>query len=456
MKFALDKTEKSIIRQGEIETSHGVILTPFFMPVGTVGSVKGMAPWELEDLGAQVILSNTYHLHLRPGEKLIKKLGGLHKFIGWNKPILTDSGGYQVFSFGKKLENNQDTRDKKQINPKSEVRNPIQIPDRNDQNFNKPEKLKASKAKSLVRISSDGVEFRSHIDGSKHFFTPEKVIDIQLDLGVDILMPLDVCPAGNANRKEIEKAVKLTIEWAKRSKRHFDKVINKSKLKSNNYNLKVANLKKLKSYDLQPEPPGLFAIVQGGLDLKLREECAKELIKLGMDGYAVGGLAVDYETRDMWSVVECMGKILPVDKPRYLMGVGTPDDIIQAVGLGMDMFDCVLPTRMGRHGCVFTRKINNSKLKSNNYNQKISNKLRSYKLQAGSYQLVNLLKSQYRTDSKVIEPGCGCPACKSGFSKAHISHLIRENEMLGLRLATMHNLFVYLGLVRNLRQNSFC
>jgi queuine tRNA-ribosyltransferase len=407
MKFKLYQNNRSQIRKGEIKTSHGVIRTPFFMPVGTVGSVKGVAPWELEDLGAEIVLANTYHLYLRPGKKLIKKLGGLHKFIGWDKPILTDSGGYQVFSLGKKLD-----------------------------------KLSAER-NSLVRISSNGVEFKSHLDGSKHFFSPEKVIDIQLDLGVDIIMPLDVCPAGNASKKEIEKAVKLTIEWARRSKKAYE-----------------ASAASRASQALRP---GLFAIVQGGLDPKLREECVKEVIKLDMDGYAVGGLAVDHETRDMWGVVELMGEILPKDKPRYLMGVGTPDDIVRAVNLGMDMFDCVLPTRMGRHGCVFTRKNQKSKIKNQNYGDSYSKKLKSpdatpssgipteaLGLKADEYELINLLKSQYRTDPEVIESGCGCPACGGGYSRAYISHLIRENEILGLRLATMHNLYLYLMLLRNI------
>ncbi|OGD63188.1 hypothetical protein A2215_01895 [Candidatus Berkelbacteria bacterium RIFOXYA2_FULL_43_10] len=432
MQFKLYKN-KSNLRKGEVRTSHGVIHSPFFMPVGTVGSVKGVAPWELDDLGAEIILSNTYHLHLRPGEKLIKKLGGLRQFMGWDRPILTDSGGYQVFSLGKKLDNNQDTKNNNQTNSNNQILN--------------SKKLKSYDLKpknSLVRISSDGVEFQSHLDGSKHFFTPEKVIDIQLDLGVDILMPLDVCPAGDASSKEIERAVKLTIEWARRSKKAFEAS--------------------------EACCPGLFAIVQGGLDPKLREECAQELIKLDMDGYAVGGLAVDHETRDMWGIVKLLGEILPKDKPRYLMGVGTPDDIVKAVNLGMDMFDCVLPTRLGRHGAVFVHKNGNNqetryKIQTNS-NIQASNpkkprptgevspgrriKASSWKLKADEYELINLLKSRYRTDPEVIEPGCGCPACKGGFSKAYISHLIRENEILGLRLATMHNLYLYLTLLKDI------
>jgi queuine tRNA-ribosyltransferase len=288
--FKLLKKSDSGVRIGELATPHGKIETPFFMPVGTVGSVKATAPWELNEMGAQIVLSNTYHLYLRPGEKTIKNLGGLHHFMGWNKPILTDSGGYQVFSL--------------------------------------------SRGEGLVKISEDGVEFKSHLDGSKHLFTPEKVIDIQLDLGVDILMPLDVCPSGKASLEEIKEATERTIRWAERAKTQFE-------LRIRNYGV--------------GERPLLHGIVQGGLDLKLRQYCAEELIKLDFDGYSVGGLAVDLETRDMWEVVKLMGEVLPVDKQRYLMGVGTPDDILIATKLGMDMFDCVLPTRMARHGSVYIK-----------------------------------------------------------------------------------------------------
>jgi len=377
MKFTLDKKPclpvgRSNKRVGTIKTPHGEIKTPFFMPVGTVGSVKGVSPDELKKLGAQIVLSNTYHLYLRPGEKLIKKMGGLHEFMRWDKPILTDSGGYQVFSLGSRGEGR----------------------------------------KSLVKITEEGVEFQSHLDGSKHIFTPEKVIQIQLDLGVDILMPLDVCPSGKASKAEVEKAVKLTIGWTERSKKYFNK--------------KTKGLK-------AEERPGLFGIVQGGLDSKLRTKCTKKLIELDFDGYSVGGLAVDHETRDMWKTVKLMGEILPEDKPRYLMGVGTPDDIKKAISLGMDMFDCVLPTRLARHGSVFVHKKNIKYQISNIKNME-------------EYTLINLLNSKYRSDKAVIEKGCACPACAGGFSRAYISHLVRSNEVLGLRLATLHNLHTYLSL----------
>ena len=399
MKFNLIKKLKSGVRVGRIKTKHGIIHTPFFMPVGTVGSVKGISPQELKDLGSEIVLANTYHLYLRPGEKVIKKLGGLHKFMGWDGPILTDSGGYQVFSLGKN---------------KSKIQNPKSKSPKGPPSGLKAENYRLEAKKSLVKIFDDGVEFTSHLDGSKHLFTPEKVIQIQLDLGVDILMPLDYCPSGKASEEEIKRSVKITINWAKRSKIYFDKKL------------------KARSYKLKAEMPALFGIVQGGLSLEFRKYCAKEIVKLNFDGYAVGGLAVDYETRNMWETVKLMGEILPINKPRYLMGVGTPDDILKAIQFNMDMFDCVLPTRLARHGSVY---IKNQKLKVKNKEE---------------YILINLLNSKYRTDGSVIDKNCGCPACQlgKGFSKAYISHLIRENEMLGMRLATLHNLYQYLELVK--------
>ncbi len=377
MSFKLIQKLDNGVRIGELDTPHGKIETPFFMPVGTVGSVKSVSPEELENLGAQIVLSNTYHLYLRPGEKLIKELGGLHNFMKWDRPILTDSGGYQVFS----------------------------LSDRGNK-----------KDASLVKITEDGVEFKSFLDGSKHLFTPEKVIQIQLDLGVDILMPLDVCPSGNASKKIVEEAIRLTTVWAKRAKEYFD----------------------LQIKDLPVEKrPLLHGIVQGGLYPDLREKSAKELIALDFDGYSVGGLAVDLETREMWDIVKQMGEMLPEKKQRYLMGVGTPDDIIKATKLGMDMFDCVLPTRLARHGNVYVKAERGAG-----------------KVEGDEYKLINLLNSQYRTDSDVIDIDCACPSCKNGkgFSKAYISHLLRSKEILGLRLTTLHNLWQYLYLMKELKK----
>lgn len=391
MAFKLIETKKNGVRIGKLKTSHGEIETPFFMPVGTVGSVKGVSSEELNALGANIILCNTYHLYLRPGEKIIKKLGGIHNFVNWQKPILTDSGGYQVFSLGQ-----EKTKGKTKENSRA--------------------------IKSLVRITEDGAVFKSFLDGSEHLFTPEKVIDIQLDLGVDILMPLDYCPSGKATKEEIREACRITIDWARRSKAHFEKQMKKSKIK----NCDSKSQKFIR--------PLLHGIVQGGLYEDLRRWCAEELIKLDFDGYSVGGLAVDNETRDMWETVKLMGEILPKNKQRYLMGVGTPDDILKATRLGMDMFDCVLPTRLGRHGNVY-----------------IKSKAESRKLKGREYELVNLLKSEYREDGGVIDPECGCPACKGGYKKMYISHLARSGEILGIRLTTLHNLWQYLDLLRLIR-----
>lgn len=421
MKFIFEKKLKSGVRVGKIETAHGIIYTPFFMPVATAGSVKSVSPDELNDLGAEVVLSNTYHLYLRPGEKNIKKLGGLHKFMNWNGPILTDSGGYQVFSLGK---------------------NNFQLPISNDQ-LKKNEKLIENcklkienSRQSLVKVMDDGVEFTSHIDGSKHFFTPEKVIQIQLDLGVDILMPLDYCPSGKSSPKEVKRSVDITIAWAKRSKKYFDKKI------AQLFDCPIVNSESneaMKQCNNKQAMPALFGIVQGGLDPDLRKYCAEKLIALNFDGYSVGGLAVDHETRDMWQTVKLMGKILPENKPRYLMGVGTPDDIIKATALGMDMFDCVLPTRLARHGSIYVKcQMSNVKTSTQNY------------------KLINLLNSKYRSDMNVIDKNCECYACQKGggFTRAYISHLIRENEIFGLRLATLHNLYQYLNLMRTIRKSA--
>jgi len=398
MSYKFIKKLKNGIRVGELTTPHGVIKTPFFMPVGTVGSVKSVSPKELKDLEAEIILSNTYHLYLRPGEKLIKKLGGLHNFMKWDRPILTDSGGYQVFS----------------------------LSDRN-----------GKKGESLVKISEEGIEFRSHLDGSSHFFTPEEVIDIQLDLGVDILMPLDVCPSGTADKKEIKRSVDLTIKWAKRAKLHFDERI-ASRVKRQNICAQRSTLN---------ARPLLHGIVQGGLDPELRRYCAEELIKMDFDGYSVGGLAVDLETRDMWNIVKLMGEVLPENKQRYLMGVGTPDDIVKATKLGMDMFDCVLPTRLARHGSVYVKRQVSSEKQPTAQRLALNAK--------PNFELVNLLNSKFRADEGVIDQNCGCYACQkgNGFSCAYISHLLRSNEILGLHLATLHNLWQYLELMRTLRED---
>jgi queuine tRNA-ribosyltransferase len=468
--FKLIKQLKSGVRVGRLSTPSGVIQTPFFMPVGTVGSVKGVSSEELKAIGAEIVLANAYHLYLRPGEKLIKKLGGLHKFMNWDKPILTDSGGYQVFSLGGKG------------NPKSEIQNPKQILnlknsnnknvlDLNNSDFDIVSDLDIRYSdfdpNSLVRITDDGVEFRSHLDGLKHFFTPEKVIQIQLDLSVDILMPLDVCPSGKASYEEVKRATDLTVKWAERAKKYFDK--------------KMRSARRVTRSASGVVRPILHGIVQGGLYPDLRKECAEKLIKMDFDGYSVGGLAVDLETREMWDIVKLMGEMLPKDKQRYLMGVGTPDDIIKATSLGMDMFDCVLPTRLARHGSVYCQK--NPKSEIRNPKQILNVKKENSKYVSDldirdlnfRYELLNLQNAKYRSDGGVIDENCGCPVCRvpkndkvreipskprhsgakgdsGGYSRAYISHLLKSKEILGLRLASLHNLHVYLELMRKLKK----
>jgi queuine tRNA-ribosyltransferase len=355
MKFKI-LTYDDQARLGVIETAHGKINTPVFMPVGTQGTVKTMANFELESIGAEIILGNTYHLHLRPGDKLINKLGGLHQFSNWEKPILTDSGGYQVFSLGE-----------------------------------------GSKEKSLVKITEEGAEFKSHLDGTKHLFSPEKVIDIQINLGSDIMMPLDVCPSANANRKEIERAVEMTSDWFKRAYEYYQK---------------------------KPNPKGaLFAIVQGGIYLDLRQKSFNELSRFKVDGFSIGGVANAGESKlKQRKALDNTLPLLPKEKPRYLMGVGMPEDILEAVERGVDMFDCVAPTRMARNGAVLTFK---GKMNINN--------------------------AKYKDDQKAIEPGCDCYACRN-HSRAYIRHLLTANEILGIRLTTIHNLRFMMRLMSDIRE----
>ena len=377
--FSIVKQSKiSQARLGELETAHGKIITPVFMPVGTLGAVKTVSPDELDDLNAEIILANTYHLFLRPGKKLIKKMGGLHKFINWNKPILTDSGGFQVFSLAHRR-----------------------------------------------KISEDGVEFKSHIDGKKHFFTPEKVIKIQEDLGSDIIMPLDHCTDYHDSINTIRQAVNRTTRWALCSKKAHKR---KNQM--------------------------LFGIVQGGVDKELRERSINNLIKIDFSGYAIGGNMYPFgETKDLRHKTENKKKFLPMlkfvadrlpyDKPRYLMGVGESSDIIAGVKLGIDMFDCVLPTRLARHGTVWTesKQISNPKSQILNKSQ-----FSNYK-----YTKLDLRKAKYREEKNPIDINCQCYTCRRGFFRAYLAHLIRENEVLGIRLLSIHNLYFLVNLVKKIR-----
>ncbi|HEY5633752.1 MAG TPA: tRNA guanosine(34) transglycosylase Tgt [Burkholderiaceae bacterium] len=340
-------------RRGRITTARGTIETPVFMPVGTYGAVKAMSPRELGEAGAQIILGNTFHLWLRPGLAVIERFGGLHRFNGWSRPILTDSGGFQVFSLG-----------------------------------------------AMRKISEEGVRFASPVNGDRLFLTPEVSMDIQKTLDSDIAMVFDECTPFEidgraATHDEAAASMRLSLRWARRSRERFDRGGN---------------------------PNALFGIVQGGMFEALRDESLAGLAEIGFHGYAIGGLSVGEPKEEMMRILAHTAPRLPQDRPRYLMGVGTPEDLVAAVGAGVDMFDCVLPTRNARNGWLFTR--------------------------FGDLRLRN---ARFRDDTRPIEPGCPCHACAS-FSRAYVHHLQRVDEILGARLATIHNLHYYLTLMREARE----
>ncbi len=355
MKFELLHTDtKSKARAGKITTDHGVIETPIFMPVGTQGAVKAVHMPELkDDVKAQIILGNTYHLYLRPGLDILEKAGGLHKFNTWDRPILTDSGGFQVFSL-------------------SENR----------------------------KLKEEGAEFRSHIDGSKHLFTPEKVMDIERTIGADIIMAFDECCPGDAEYDYAKKSLALTERW-------LDRCITRFKETEPKYGYEQA----------------LFPIVQGCVYPELRKRAAENVASKGMDGNAIGGLAVGEPTEKMYEMIEVVNEILPEDKPRYLMGVGTPINILEAIERGVDMFDCIMPTRNGRNGQLFT-----------------------------AYGTMNMRNKKWENDFSPIDPE-GASYVDRLYSKAYLHHLIKVNEILGLQIASIHNLAFYLWLVKEARKH---
>ena len=348
VKYELIKTCKQTgARLGRLHTPHGVIETPIFMPVGTQATVKAMTPEELKEIGTQIILSNTYHLYMRPGHDLIERAGGLHKFMNWDKPILTDSGGFQVFSLG-----------------------------------------------PLRKIKEEGVEFRSHLDGSKHFLSPEKATEIQNALGSDIIMAFDECAPYPADRQYVKNSLERTTRW----------------------------LERCKAAHKYPEKQALFGIVQGGMYKELREQSAKEITAIDLPGYAIGGLSVGEPKDMMYEVLDYTVPLLPEDKPRYLMGVGSPDDLLEGVLRGIDMFDCVLPTRIARNGTAMT-----------------------------SQGKVVVRNASYAEDFTSLDPECDCYTCKN-YTKAYLRHLIKCNEILGARLLTIHNLHFLLKMMENVRQ----
>jgi queuine tRNA-ribosyltransferase len=353
-----DTTTKA--RAGYFETEHGVVETPVFMPVGTQGSVKAVNQFLLDDeLKAQIVLSNTYHLYLRPGTDVIEKAGGLHKFMSWKKPILTDSGGFQIYSL-------------------SELR----------------------------KVKKDGVEFKSHLDGSTHFFSPEKVIQLQRSFGSDIMMPLDECTPYPCEYEYAKKSKELTSNWAKLNKETF--------------------VKSSSPYDIQQY---LFGIIQGSIYKDLREQSVKDLINLDLDGYAVGGLAVGEPVEMMYEIVDYTTDIIPEEKPRYLMGVGRPENILEAIERGVDMFDCVMPTRNARNAYLFTNS-----------------------------GVLSMRNAVYKYDFNPVDQECDCYTCKN-YSRSYIRHLFISKEILALELASIHNLYFYLNLMKEARKriidNSF-
>ena len=355
MTFELQYTDsKSNARAGVITTDHGQIQTPIFMPVGTLGSVKAVHQHELKnDIKAQIILGNTYHLYLRPGLEVLEKAGGLHKFNGFDRPMLTDSGGFQVFSLA-----------------------------------------------GIRKLSKEGAEFRSHIDGSKHFFSPEKVMDIERTIGADIMMAFDECPPGTSDYKYAKESLDLTESWLDRCIKRFNETEPK-------YGYSQA----------------LFPIVQGCTYRDLRKRAAEYVASKGAEGNAIGGLAVGEPVDVMYEMIEVVNEILPKDKPRYLMGVGTPGNILEGVSRGVDLFDCVMPSRNARHGHLFTKK-----------------------------GIININNAKYERDGKPIDEECNCPTCRK-HSRAYVRHLFKSNEILGMRLAVIHNLYFYNNLMAEIREN---
>ena len=343
-KFTL-QAQSGQARAGFIETAHGPIETPIFMPVGTRASVKSLWQEELDELGAQIILGNTYHLYLRPGHELVEKMGGLHKFMQWNKPILTDSGGFQVFSLS-----------------------------------------------DLNKITEEGVEFQSHIDGSRHMLSPEKSMEIQKALGSDIVMIFDECPKLPATKETLRESMELTLRWARRCS----------------------------DYELQ-EHQSLFAIVQGGLHLDLRQECMERMMEIDFPGFALGGLSVGEKNEEMVEFLNEFSPRMPSDKPRYLMGVGKPLDVLNGIRAGIDMFDCVLPTRNARNGQFLT-----------------------------AHGPLNIKKARYLEDSLPPDPTCDCKVC-SKYSRSYIRHLFNVGEYLAGQMISYHNLYFYLRMVKNAR-----
>ncbi len=362
-RFQVDKTD-GLARTGCFFTPHGVVHTPVFMPVGTLATVKGVSQDTLEELGVEILLNNTYHLYLRPGVEMVRSLGGVQRFMGWDKPILTDSGGFQVFSLNE-----------------------------------------------LRKVTEEGVAFKSHLDGSAHFFSPEKSIEAESGLGADIIMVFDECTEYPAERARTQESMEMTARWARRSKDYFEA-----------HRREAPWMERLTEEKGEEQTQALFGIVQGGMYADLRRESAERTVEIGFDGYAIGGLSVGEPREKTWEMVEAAIPLLPKDKPRYVMGVGTPEEIVQYASMGVDMMDCVLPTRAARHGLLFT-----------------------------SEGKLNIKNVRYALDEGPLDPKCGCKVC-ARYSRAYLRHLYAAKEVLAQVLNTMHNLAYYLDTMRRVRQ----
>jgi queuine tRNA-ribosyltransferase len=394
IEFPIEATSEQA-RAGRLLTPHGEVETPVFMPVGTVGTVKGVPQDVLEELGVQILLGNTYHLYLRPGVETVRKLGGLHGFMAWPRAILTDSGGFQVFSLNE-----------------------------------------------LRKVTEEGVTFRSHLDGSSHFFSPESAMEAQIGLGADIVMAFDECTEYPADLARTKASMELTLRWAERSKKYFEEHKQEVPWNSSQFSVLGSQQTKIPRYARNDKREGrndkmegrndkweegstqsLFGIVQGGMDLELRKESAERTVEIGFPGYAIGGLSVGEPRERTREVVEATLQHLPADKPRYLMGVGTPEEIVEYASLGVDMMDCVLPTRAARHGLLFT-----------------------------SEGKVSIKQARYTQDAGPLDPNCGCRVCQR-YSRAYLRHLYASNEVLAQVLNTLHNLSFYLDTMRRVRHS---
>ncbi|MBI2678070.1 MAG: tRNA guanosine(34) transglycosylase Tgt [Candidatus Koribacter versatilis] len=383
--FDIEMTRAAGGRAARLLTPHGEVETPVFMPVGTAGTVKSVAQDVLEELGCRLVLANTYHLYLRPGHELIRELGGLHRFMSWERALLTDSGGYQVFSLG-----------------------------------------------DMRKVTEAGVDFRSHLDGSSHFFTPERSMEIQIALGADVIMAFDECTEHPAEHKRAQESMEMTLRWALRSKQYFEE--HKHEVPWRSLPASDFSRQQTPAEDRRPKTEdshqALFGIIQGGMHADLRRESAERTVEMGFDGYAIGGLSVGEPPELTDEVVAATLPYLPKDKPRYLMGVGYPDQIAKYAAMGVDMFDCVLPTRAARHGLLFTSAADCAQNR-------------------GRLQIKN---ARYARDEGPVDPKCGCKVC-ARYSRAYLRHLYSANEGLAAVLNSIHNLAYYLDTIGSVRHS---